>query len=41
MPGYELIGKEELKEVSQLFKKSKTLSRMGFEKKMKNIYKVV
>mgnify|MGYP001363356561 CR=1 FL=1 len=25
MPGYELIGKEELKEVSQLFKKSKTL----------------
>jgi len=41
MPGYELIGKEELKEVSQLFKKSKTLSRMGFDKKRKNIYKVI
>ena len=40
MPGYELIGKEELKEISQIFKRSKTLSRMGFDQSRKNIYKV-
>ena len=40
MPGYELIGNEELKEISQIFKKSKTLAKMGFEKSRKNIYKV-
>ena len=40
MPGYELIGKEELKEISQIFKKSKTLSKMGFDQSRKNIYKV-
>ena len=39
MPGYELIGKEEHKEISELFKKSKTLFRMGFEKNRKGIYK--
>ena len=41
MPGFELIGKKELSELSILFKKSKTLSRMGFENKRKNIFKVV
>ena len=40
MPGFELISKEEFKEVSELFKKSKTLFRMGFEKNRKGIYKV-
>ena len=40
MPGYELIGNEELKEISQIFKKSKTLAKMGFEQSRKNIYKV-
>ena len=40
MPGYELIGKEEHKEISELFKKSKTLFRMGFEKNRRGIYKV-
>ena len=40
MPGYELIGKEEHKEISELFKKSKTLFRMGFEKNRKGIFKV-
>lgn len=39
-PGYEMIGNEEFKEVKSLFQKSKTLSRMGFEKIRKNIYKV-
>ena len=40
MPGYELIGKEESKEIKDLFNKSKTLSRMGFDKVRKKIYKV-
>ena len=40
MPGFELIGKKELSELSILFKKSKTLSRMGFENKRQNIFKV-
>lgn len=40
MPGYEVIGKEELKEISILFNKSKTLSRMGFENRRKGIFKV-
>ena len=39
MPGYELIGKEESKEIKDLFNKSKTLSRMGFDKVRKKIYK--
>jgi len=40
MPGYELINREEFKEISEIFKKSKTLFRMGFEKNRKGIYKV-
>lgn len=40
MPGYELIGNQEFKEVSELFRKSKTLFRMGFENIRKNIFKV-
>lgn len=40
MPGYELIDQKEFKEVGELFKKSKTLFRMGFEKNRKGIYKV-
>ena len=40
MPGFELIGKEEYSQVSQLFKKSKTLFRMGFENIRKGIFKV-
>ena len=40
MPGYELLGKEEYKEISQIFKKSKTLFRMGFDNIRKNIFKV-
>ena len=39
-PGYELISQEEFKELSSIFKKSKTLSRMGFDKIRKNIFKV-
>ena len=40
MPGYELIDNQEFKQVSEIFKKSKTLFRMGFEKTRKNIFKV-
>ena len=40
MPGYELINREEFKEISEIFKKSKTLFRMGFEKNRKGVYKV-
>ena len=40
MPGYELLGKEEYKEISQIFKKSKTLFRMGFDNIRKNIFKI-
>ncbi len=39
-PGYELISKEEFQEIKTIFNKSKTLSRMGFKEKRKNIYKV-
>ncbi len=39
-PGYELISQDEFKELSSIFKKSKTLSRMGFDKVRKNIFKV-
>ncbi len=40
MPGYELINNKEYEEISQLFKKSKTLFRMGFENQRKGIFKV-
>ena len=40
MPGFELIGKEEYSQVSQLFKKSKSLFRMGFENIRKGNFKV-
>ena len=40
MPGYELIDNQEFKQVSEIFKKSKTLFRMGFDKIRKNIFKV-
>ena len=40
MPGYELIDKSEFKEISEIFKKSKILCRMGFDKLRKGVYKV-
>ena len=40
MPGYEVINNDEFKEISLIFKKSKTLFRMGFENQRKNIFKV-
>ena len=40
MPGYELIDQKEYKQISTIFKKSKTLFRMGFEKQRKGIFKV-
>jgi len=40
MPGYELIDKKEFQQVNEIFKKSKTLFRMGFEKQRKGIFKV-
>ena len=40
MPGYELIDNKEFLEISDIFKKSKTLFRMGFEKQRKGIFKV-
>ena len=40
MPGYEILDKEEFKQVSEVFKKSKTLFRMGFDKQRKGIFKV-
>ena len=40
MPGYELIDNKEFKQITQVFKKSKTLFRMGFDKQRKGIYKV-
>jgi len=39
-PGFELIDNSEFKEITTVFKKSKTLSRMGFDKTRRNIYKV-
>ena len=41
MPGFELIGKSELKEVKEIFTKSNgVLFAHGFEKKKKNIFRV-
>ena len=40
MPGYELIDKSEFKEISEVFKKSKILCRMGFDKLRSGVYKV-
>ena len=40
MPGYEVLGGSEFREIKDIFKKSKTLFRMGFEKQRKGIYKV-
>lgn len=40
MPGYEIIDKNEFKEVTEVFKRSKVLFRMGFDKQRKGIYKV-
>ena len=37
MPGYELIDKKEFEQVSEIFRKSKTLFRMGFDKQRKGI----
>ena len=41
MPGYELIGKEEKKSVSQIFDNGGVLFRLGFEKLRKNKFKVI
>ena len=40
MPGFELIGKEEFKEIEHLFKKSGILFRHSFDNLRNNIYKV-
>lgn len=40
MPGYELINNEEFAQIAQIFKKSKTLFRMGFESQRRGIFKV-
>lgn len=40
MPGFELIGKEEFKEIENLFKDSGILFRHGFDALRNNIYKV-
>ena len=40
MPGYELIGKEELLEIEHLFEKSKILFRHSFDHLRNDIYKV-
>ena len=40
MPGFELIGKEEFKEIQNLFKDSGILFRHGFDSLRNNIYKV-
>jgi 8-amino-3,8-dideoxy-alpha-D-manno-octulosonate transaminase len=40
MPGYELIDESEFKEIAEVFKKSKILCRMGFDKFRKEVYKV-
>ncbi len=40
MPGYELLDKKEFSQVSDVFLKSKTLFRMGFENQRKGIFKV-
>ena len=40
MPGYELLDNKEFSEISEVFKKSKTLFRMGFDLQRKGIFKV-
>ena len=40
MPGYELIGEEELAEIKHLFDKSKILFRHSFDHLRNNIFKV-
>jgi hypothetical protein len=40
MPGYELIGKEELKELQNIFKTGCVFFAHGFEKRRKNIFRV-
>ena len=40
MPGYEVLDNKEFEQISQIFKKSKTLFRMGFDKQRKGIFKV-
>ena len=40
MPGYEIIDNKEFKEVSEVFKKSRVLFRMGFDKQRNGVYKV-
>jgi 8-amino-3,8-dideoxy-alpha-D-manno-octulosonate transaminase len=40
MPGYELIGKEELKELKDIFKTGGVLFAHGFIKRRKNIFRV-
>ena len=40
MPGFEVIGKEEKKEVNSIFDKGGVLFRQGFEKKRRGVYKV-
>ena len=41
MPGYELIGIQEKKEVNKVFKNGGVLFRLGFEKLRNNKFKVV
>ena len=40
MPGYELLGKEEFKEIEHLFSESKILFRHSFDQLRNGIYKV-
>ena len=40
MPGYELMGREEKKEINDIFKNGGVLYRQGFEKLRGNCYKV-
>ena len=40
MPGYELIGKEELKELQDIFKTGCVLFAHGFIKRRQNIFRV-
>ena len=40
MPGFELIGEEEFKEIKHLFDESKILFRHSFEHLRNDIYKV-
>lgn len=40
MPGFELIDKKELKEITHIFKNGSVLFRQGFESQRNNVYKV-